>query len=116
MRQVLFTLTGASDEASPAQVREAIGAWLRRLGVENVERDAKLLEATIGAAGTEGADKDLLFSAWRSALEAAARRTPIVIVFEDLHWSSDSLLDLAECVLQPRPAAPVLLPLLAPPA
>ncbi|HKB34284.1 MAG TPA: adenylate/guanylate cyclase domain-containing protein [Candidatus Dormibacteraeota bacterium] len=115
MRQVLFTLTGASDEASPAQVREAIGAWLRRLGVENVERDTKLLAATIGEAGTEGADKDLLFSAWRSALEAAARRTPIVIVFEDLHWSSDSLLDLAEFVMQPRGEAPVLMVVLARP-
>src|SRR6202790_1153293 len=91
MRQVLFTLTGSSDEATPAQVREAIAAWLGGLGVEEVERDTRLLAATIGEAGTEGVDRDLLFAAWRSALEAAARRTPVVIVFEDLHWSSDGL-------------------------
>jgi class 3 adenylate cyclase/tetratricopeptide (TPR) repeat protein len=115
MRQVLFTLTGASDEATPAQVREAIGGWLRGLGVEDVERDTKLLAATIGEAGTEGVDKDLLFAAWRSALAAAARRTPVVIVFEDLHWSSDSLLDLAEFVMQPRGEAPVLMVVLARP-
>ena len=115
MRQVLFTLTGASDEATPAQVREAIGHWLRGLGAENAERDTTLLAATIGEAGTEGVDRDLLFAAWRSALEAAARRTPVVIVFEDLHWSSDSLLDLAEFVMQPRGEAPVLMVVLARP-
>src|SRR5260221_3995932 len=115
MRQVLFTLTGASDEATPAQVREAIGSWLRGLGAENAERDTTLLAATIGEAGTEGVDRDLLFAAWRSALEAAARRTPVVIVFEDLHWSSDSLLDLAEFVMQPRGEAPVLMVVLARP-
>ena len=115
MRQVLFTLTGSNEEATPTQVREAIAAWLRGLGVEDAERDTKLLAATIGEAGTEGVDKDLLFAAWRSALEAAARRTPLVIVFEDLHWSSDSLLDLAEFVMQPRGEAAVLMIVLARP-
>ena len=115
MRQVLFTLTGSNDDASPAQVREAIATWLHGLGVENVDRVAKLLAATIGEAGTEGVDKDQLFAAWRSSLELAARRTPLVIVFEDLHWSSDSLLDLAEFVMQPRGDAAVLMIVLARP-
>jgi class 3 adenylate cyclase len=115
MRQVLFTLTGADDDATPAQVREAIGSWLRDLGVEDVDRDTKLLAATIGEAGTEGVDKEQLFAAWRSALEAVARRTPLIIVFEDLHWSSDSLLDLAEFIMQPRGEAAVLMIVLARP-
>ena len=115
MRQVLFTLTECSEDAPPARVREAILAWLRRQGVENAERDATLLAATIGEAEVEGVDKDLLFGAWRTALEAAARHTPLVIVFEDLHWSSDSLLDLAEFVMQPRGDAAVLMVALARP-
>jgi class 3 adenylate cyclase/tetratricopeptide (TPR) repeat protein len=115
MRQVLFTLTGSSEEAKPAEVRDAIAAWLRGLGVENAERDTTLLAATVGEAGTEGVDKDQLFAAWRSALEAVARRAPLVIVFEDLHWSSDSLLDLAEFVMQPRGDAAVLMIVLARP-
>ncbi len=115
MRQVLFTLAGANEDATPAAVREAIGAWLRGLGVEEAERDTKLLAATIGEAGTEGVDRDMLFAAWRSALGAVARRTPLVIVFEDLHWSSDSLLDLAEFVMQPRGDAAVLMIVLARP-
>jgi class 3 adenylate cyclase len=115
MRQVLFTLTGTDEDTPPGKVRDAIWIWLKRIGVEDPDRDARLLAATIGEAGTEGADKDLLFAAWRSALEATARRNPLVIIFEDLHWSSDSLLDLAEFVMQPRGDAAVLMIVLARP-
>src|SRR5256885_3145676 len=115
MRQVIFTLTNKAEDSPPSQVREAIGTWLRDVGVENADRDARLLAATIGEAGTEGVDKDLLFAAWRSAIEATARRHPLVIVFEDLHWSSDSLLDLAQFVMQPRGDAAVLMIVLARP-
>jgi class 3 adenylate cyclase/tetratricopeptide (TPR) repeat protein len=115
MRQVVFTLTGTTEDTPPAMLREAIDRWLRDVGVENPERDARMLAATIGAASPEGVDKDLLFAAWRSALEAAARSNPLVIVFEDLHWSSDSLLDLAEFVMQPRGEAAVLMIVLARP-
>ena len=115
MRQVLFTLTGTSEDTPPGQVRDAISMWLRSIGIEDPDRDARLLAATIGEAGTEGVDKELLFAAWRSALEATARHHPLVIVFEDLHWSSDSLLDLAEFVMQPRGDAAVLMIVLARP-
>ncbi|HKW59715.1 MAG TPA: adenylate/guanylate cyclase domain-containing protein [Candidatus Dormibacteraeota bacterium] len=115
MRQVLFALTGTSEDTPPGQVRDAIWIWLRRIGVDDPDRDARLLAATIGEAGTEGVDKEVLFAAWRSALEATARQHPLVIVFEDLHWSSDSLLDLAEFVMQPRGDAAVLMLVLARP-
>jgi class 3 adenylate cyclase len=115
MRQVIFTLTGTREDTAPGDLREAIDRWLRDLGVENPDRDGKLIAATIGEGGTEGVDKDLLFAAWRSALEATARRHPLVLVFEDLHWSSDSLLDLAEFVMQPRGEAALLMIVLARP-
>src|SRR5947208_3671947 len=115
MRHVLFALTGTTEDTPPGQVRDAIWIWLKRIGVQDPDRDARLLAATIGEAGTEGVDKDLLFAAWRSAIEATARRHPLVIVFEDLHWSSESLLDLAQFVMQPRGEAAVLMIVLARP-
>ena len=115
MRQVILTLTGLNEDASPAQIRDAITTWLRDAGLEDAERVARLLAVTIGEAGTEGVDRDLLFVAWRTAMEATARRRPLVIVFEDLHWSSDSLLDLVEFVMQPRGEAAVLMIALARP-
>ena len=115
MRQVLFKLIGHSEDSMSAHIREDVAEWLRDLGVDDADRDARLLAATVGEMGTEGVDKDQLFAAWRSALEAVSRRAPLVIVFEDLHWSSDSLLDLAEFVMQPRGEAPVLMIVLARP-
>ncbi len=115
LRQVLFTLTDCPEDAAPEEIRASIVSWLKSLDVEHPERDAKLLAATIGVGGSEGADKDLLFAAWRTALESAARHRPLVMVFEDLHWSSDSLLDLAEFVMQPRGDVAMLMVVLARP-
>src|SRR4029078_1994429 len=55
------------------------------------------------------------FAAWRTFIEAAATDAPLVLAFEDLHWSSDTLLDLFEFVLQPRADSPVVVLALARP-
>jgi class 3 adenylate cyclase len=109
LRAVLFRLVGASEDSDPELARAAIRAWLERCGVESPERVADQLGATIGVGEVEVADRAALFPAWRTAFEAAARRAPLVLAFEDLHWSSDSLLDLVEFVMQPRADAPLLM-------
>ena len=43
-----------------------------------------------------GARLDEDFVAWRRFLEAVADREPSVIIFEDLHWADDGLLDFVE--------------------
>jgi hypothetical protein len=48
-------------------------------------------------------------------VELAGERAPQVVVIEDLHWSSDSLLDLVESMLQPRADVPLLMIALARP-
>jgi class 3 adenylate cyclase len=109
LRAVLIRLVGLKEDAAPEAVREAIRGWLHDHGVESPERATDLLAATIGAGEPEVIDRAALFAAWRTAIEAAARRSPLVLVFEDLHWSSDSLLDLVEFIVQPRGDAAVLM-------
>ena len=36
------------------------------------------------------------FSAWRRFLEGLAEQRPLVLVFEDLHWADESLLDFVD--------------------
>ncbi len=115
LRAVLHQLVGLPEDAAPEVVRNATLAWLTQVGVEDTARVASLLAATVGAGEAEGADPSQLFAAWLTLLEAAASRAPLVIVFEDLHWSSDSLLDLVEHVLQPRPDVPLLMVVLTRP-
>jgi hypothetical protein len=74
-----------------------------------MDREVELLAATVGAGETEVMDRSALLAAWRTFFEIASRRAPLVLVFEDLHWSSDSLLDLFEFVMMPRGDLPLLM-------
>ena len=78
-------------------------------------RIAGLVGATLGQAESEERDREQLFAAWKLLIERIAAERPIVIVFEDLHWASDSLLDLVEHVTHPRTGAPLLMLALARP-
>jgi class 3 adenylate cyclase len=102
LRGVLYRLIGVSDDAKASTVRDSIRTWLQGSGLEALDREVELLAATVGAGETEVTDRSALLAAWRTFFEIASRRSPLVLVFEDLHWSSDSLLDLFEFVMQPR--------------
>ncbi|MEO5705144.1 MAG: adenylate/guanylate cyclase domain-containing protein [Candidatus Limnocylindrales bacterium] len=114
MRAILLSIIGLGDDVTPDQVRTALVQWLRDAGEPDAEPTAELLAATIGASEIEG-DRIALFAAWRRLVELAAERTPLVLVIEDLHWSSDSLLDLVESMLQPRADVPLVMIALARP-
>jgi class 3 adenylate cyclase/tetratricopeptide (TPR) repeat protein len=43
-----------------------------------------------------GDQRGAAFAAWRHFLEALARQRPLVLVFEDLQWADDGLLDFIE--------------------
>ncbi|HEV2013383.1 MAG TPA: adenylate/guanylate cyclase domain-containing protein [Candidatus Dormibacteraeota bacterium] len=109
LRGVLYRLIGVSDDAKAHTVRSAIRVWLEGSGLEAMDREVELLAATVGAGETEVSDRSALLAAWRTLFEIAASRAPLVLVFEDLHWSSDSLLDLFEFVMQPRGDLPLLM-------
>lgn len=109
LRAVLYRLIDVPDDAKPKTVRSAIRAWLEGSGLEAMDREIELLAATVGAGEAEVTDRSALVAAWRTFFEIAARRQPLVLVFEDLHWSSDSLLDLFEYVMQPRGDLPLLM-------
>jgi len=115
LRAVLFRIVGIPEDAPPGAIRTAAAAWGHDAGVEQAQRVADLLAATVGAGESEVTDRDALFGAWRTLVEAASRRRPLVLAFEDLHWSSDSLLDLVEFVMQPRGDSSVLIIALARP-
>ncbi|HUG05280.1 MAG TPA: AAA family ATPase, partial [Candidatus Limnocylindria bacterium] len=102
LRAMLFRLVGLGDDASSADARATIRSWLGSRQVGDADRVTELLAATVGVGEQEVTDKAALFGAWRTVIETASREAPLVLVFEDLHWSSDSLLDLVEFVMQPR--------------
>jgi class 3 adenylate cyclase/tetratricopeptide (TPR) repeat protein len=78
-------------------------------GHEDAARLADLVLAPLGIRSEGLTERESIFNAWRLLVETLAREAPRIVVFEDLHWASDSLLDLVEHVLHPRTQAPLLL-------
>jgi class 3 adenylate cyclase/tetratricopeptide (TPR) repeat protein len=50
----------------------------------------------IGGDQPEGDSQSESFGAWRRYLEALAEEHPLVLVFEDLHWADEGLLDFVD--------------------
>ena len=48
------------------------------------------------------------FAAWRRFLEALAEQRPLVLVFEDLHWADDALLDFVDQLVERASDVPLL--------
>ena len=109
LRAVLHRFVGLGDETPVDDLQARVAEWLRSRGVAEPEWTAELLASTVGAAEPAQPDRLAMFNAWRSAVQAAGSEGPVVIVFEDLHWSSDSLLDLVEHVMQPWAELPILM-------
>jgi class 3 adenylate cyclase/tetratricopeptide (TPR) repeat protein len=56
-----------------------------------------------------GADRQAeAFAAWRRFFEALAHRDPLVLVFEDLHWADESLLDFVDHLVDWATGVPLL--------
>ncbi|HJQ51554.1 MAG TPA: AAA family ATPase [Gaiellaceae bacterium] len=59
--------------------------------------------------GAERPERDEAFAAWRRLLEAAAEQRPLVLVFEDLHWADDGLLDFVDHLADWATTVPLLI-------
>jgi class 3 adenylate cyclase len=78
------------------------------------ETEATWLETHLGplvglAADEAGADRrGEAFAAWRRFFEALGEDRPLVLVFEDLHWADDGLLDFVDHLVDWLTDVPVL--------
>jgi class 3 adenylate cyclase/tetratricopeptide (TPR) repeat protein len=54
------------------------------------------------------ADRAEVFAAWRTFFETLAEQSPLVLVFEDLHWADESLLDFVDHLVDWASGAPLL--------
>lgn len=66
------------------------------------------LRALVGLS-SDGAGSETAGAAWRRFLEALAERGPAVLVFEDLHWADDGLLDFLDELVDWLRDVPLLL-------
>jgi class 3 adenylate cyclase len=79
---------------------EEAAAKLSRAVDELVEEDAEWVRShllpLVGQGSEAGASREEVFAAWRRFFEAMAEQRPLVLVFEDIQWADDGLLDFVE--------------------
>ena len=100
-----------SDTAREAEdkLRASVGELITDPAeAEWVESHVRAL-AGITTGDLSGSDRgDEATTAWRRFLEALADRDPLVLVFEDMHWADDALLDFVDHLVDWAAGVPML--------
>jgi class 3 adenylate cyclase/tetratricopeptide (TPR) repeat protein len=93
---------GIHEEEDAAQARPKLRAAVERFVAD--DRDRRLVEPRLahllGLEERTSPDRADLFSGWRLFLERMAADSPVVLVFEDLHWADSGLLDFLDYLLE----------------
>ena len=88
---------GDDEETTRARLAETLHQFVPDPG-ERQELEGPLLQL-LGIGDAHGRERSELFSAWRTFFERLAEANTVVMVFEDLQWADDGLLDFIEEML-----------------
>src|SRR3954468_12384677 len=96
--EIVKAHAGILESDDTADAEEKLGAMVEGLAEDEREREwlARHTRPLVGLEGAERTEREEAFAAWRRLLEAAAEQRPLVLVFEDLHWADDGLLDFVD--------------------
>ncbi len=89
---------GIGEGADEKTTREHLAASLEEFVTDGDERRSLTdpLLHLLGIGDVPTRERGQLFVAWRTFFERIAERAPVVMVFEDLQWADDGLLDFIE--------------------
>ena len=103
---------GILESDSPAEAESKLRQAVERFVGDAtdaawIERRLRPL-AGLDSDETTADHRDEAFAAWRRFLEAIADERPLVLVFEDLHWADDVLLDFVDYLVDWASGVPLL--------
>jgi class 3 adenylate cyclase/tetratricopeptide (TPR) repeat protein len=91
---------GILETDSPEEAAEKLHIAVDNVGAEPA--DARWIEdhlrplAGLGGSAQSSSTRSEAFTAWSRFFETLAESNPLILVFEDLHWADDNLLDFIE--------------------
>ena len=85
---------GSDEETTRRQLTESLAQYVADADERRTLTDPLLHLLGVGESSTH--DRGRLFVAWRTFFERIADHGPVVMVFEDLQWADDGLLDFIE--------------------
>ncbi len=102
----LGVLESDSRDETAAKLKQSVADLVE----ENADRTWLERElAPLVGLPADSVDRQQRFGAWRRWLEALAERRPLVLVFEDLQWADDELLDFVDELADWSNGAPLLI-------
>ena len=98
-----------SDDAATAE--EKLDAMVETLAEDEASGSGSSATRVPSSASRarNAREREEAFAAWRRLLEAAAEQRPLVLVFEDLHWADDGLLDFVDHLAEWATTVPLLI-------
>jgi class 3 adenylate cyclase/tetratricopeptide (TPR) repeat protein len=100
LSEIVKAQAGIAEQDPPQdvaeKVRRAAADVLPAKDVEWIEPHLLALAGLSEEAALGGDRRNEAFAAWRRFLEGMAEQRPLVVVFEDLHWADESLLDFVD--------------------
>jgi class 3 adenylate cyclase/tetratricopeptide (TPR) repeat protein len=107
---------GISEEAGVDDAAARLAAGLERWIPEAGDREflTPRLGALLGVA-QPGLAREELFAGWRLFFERLASHQPVVMVFEDVQWADEGLLDFIEQLVEWSSASPIFILILSRP-
>jgi class 3 adenylate cyclase/tetratricopeptide (TPR) repeat protein len=111
--EIVKAQAGIFDSDDPEEASEKLAAAVQTAAEEPSEREwlHARLAPLVGVGSVEAAgavERSQSFTAWRGFLEGVAAQAPLVLVFEDLHWADDPLLEFIEHLVDWTVGVPVL--------
>lgn len=102
---------GIAEGDPPAASRRRLSACLARFVPDETERRwlAPFLASLVGLGPAPRGDREEAFAAWRTFLERVADSGTTVLVFDDLQWADDGLLDFIEHLAERASGRPILI-------
>ena len=113
LAEMVKAQAGVLESDSPAQTQVKLRETVEALVADPADATwiAGHLRPLVGLEAPDelrSRGRDEAFAAWRRFLEALAERRPLVLVFEDLHWADDSLLDFVDYLVDWASGVPLL--------
>jgi class 3 adenylate cyclase/tetratricopeptide (TPR) repeat protein len=112
LAEIVKAQAGILESDSPEQTEQKLARAAGRAGADGAEAQwlARHLRPLVGLGeGDEvPVSRDEGFAAWRRFLESLAEERPLVLVFEDLHWADDALLDFVDQLVERVSSVPLL--------
>ncbi len=109
--EIVKAQAGILDTESPVDTSAKLATAIGELVSDPHDRDwlQARIGPLVGGKSPEAAERAELFSAWLHFFEALAAEHPVVLVFEDLHWADDALLDFIDHLAEHAVDSPLLI-------